>query len=99
MLLQTTSSADDEYKSFWYYNLQEEKQCKTHCILIIIFLSTVFFLTLLCAYSIYNENKVVFNDGFIYLYECCGFYWFKNKIFKSENKFGYSNLNLENSPL
>jgi hypothetical protein len=98
MFLQATFSTDDEHESFWYYNLQE-KQCKIHCILIIIFLSTIFLLTLLCAYSIYNENKVVFNDGFIYFYECCGFYWFKNKIFKNGNKFGYSNLNLENSPL
>ena len=79
-----TSSSTDEYESFWYYNLQTEQQCKTHCILIIIFLSIVFLLTLSCAYNIYHENKVVFNDGFLYCRECCGFCWFK-KIFKSES--------------
>jgi len=84
MFLQTLSSTnDDEYESFWYYNLQTEKQCKTHCILIIIFLSSVFLVTSLFAYIIYYENKLVFNEGFIYIYECCKFYWFKKKLFKN----------------
>jgi hypothetical protein len=84
MYLRTSSSNTDEYESFWYYNFEKEKQCKTHCILIIIFLSIVLFLSLLCAYRIYYENKVVFNEGFLYCRECCGFCRLK-KIFKSEN--------------
>ncbi|SRR6266542_4923118 len=99
MILQTSSSytSTDEYDSFWYYNLQTEKQCKSHCILIIIFLFGVLLFTLLCVYSIYNENSVAFNEGIFYCCEFCGFFcrfrWVK-KVFnkKDENQFSYHNL-------